>query len=112
LPVTNLFKKQGKLLLQKSWCQRRSISSYFCRHLPFPDAKTRYYFYSDRDTGFIFGFIYLAVSVYLDRKGTSNINHSAHFYGALAGIMLLIVFGYAFSKYDLVQNFVMQMKQF
>jgi membrane associated rhomboid family serine protease len=62
--------------------------------------------------GFIFGFIYLAISVYLDRKGTSNINHSAHFYGAIAGIMLLIVFGYAFSQYDLLQNFVMQMKQF
>jgi len=62
--------------------------------------------------GFIFGFIYLGVSAYLDRKGTSNINHSAHFYGALAGIILLVVFGYAFSKYDLLQNFIMQIKDF
>ena len=62
--------------------------------------------------GFIFGFLYLGFSVYLDRKGSSNINHSAHFYGALAGIMLLIVFGYAFSKYDLLQNFIYQIKSF
>src|SRR4028119_505894 len=34
--------------------------------------------------GFIFGFIYLAITAYLDRKGGGNINHSAHLYGAVA----------------------------
>lgn len=62
--------------------------------------------------GFIFGFIYLAITAYLDRKGGGTLNHSAHFYGALAGIGLLIVFGYAFSPYDLLQNFVEQIRSF
>jgi membrane associated rhomboid family serine protease len=62
--------------------------------------------------GFIFGFIYLAITAYLDRKGGGSLNHSAHFYGALAGIGLLIIFGYAFSPYDLLQNFLQQVRSF
>jgi membrane associated rhomboid family serine protease len=62
--------------------------------------------------GFIFGFIYLAITAYLDRKGAGGINHSAHLFGALAGIGLLIVFGYAFSPNDLFQNFIAQIRTF
>ncbi len=63
--------------------------------------------------GFIFGFLYLAITAYLDRKGAAgHINHSAHLYGALAGIVLLIIFGYAFSPYDVLQNFLNQIKSF
>jgi membrane associated rhomboid family serine protease len=62
--------------------------------------------------GFIFGFIYLAITAYLDRKGASGINHSAHLFGSIAGIGLLLVFGYAFSGYDLLQNFVQQVKTY
>ena len=58
--------------------------------------------------GFIFGFIYLAVSSWLDRKGGDNINHSAHIFGALFGIIFLIVAGYAFSDYDVLKSFVSQ----
>ncbi|GEO07919.1 rhomboid family intramembrane serine protease [Segetibacter aerophilus] len=62
--------------------------------------------------GFIFGFLYLGVTVYLDRKGGGSINHSAHLFGAIAGIGLLVIFGYAFSQYDLFQNFIAQIKSF
>ena len=62
--------------------------------------------------GFIFGFIYLAITAYLDRKGGGNINHSAHLYGAVAGIVLLIIFGYAFSQEPILQNFIYQIKSF
>lgn len=63
--------------------------------------------------GFIFGFLYLAITAYLDRKGVAgHINHSAHLYGALAGIVLLIIFGYAFSPYDVLGNFIYQIKGF
>lgn len=62
--------------------------------------------------GFIFGFIYLAITYYLDKKGAGNINHSAHFYGAVAGILLLIGFGYLFSPYDLINNFIEQIKSY
>ncbi len=47
---------------------------------------------------FIFGGIYLAVSAYLSKKGTSNVNHSAHLWGAIYGIAFLILTSYLFSK--------------
>lgn len=41
--------------------------------------------------GFIFGLLYLGYSYYESRRGASNINHDAHFYGALFGILFMIV---------------------
>jgi hypothetical protein len=63
--------------------------------------------------GFIFGFIYLGITAYLDKKGgVGGVNHSAHLFGSLAGIGLLLIFGYAFSSFDLLQNFIQQIKSF
>ncbi len=56
--------------------------------------------------GFLFGFIYLTISSWLDRKGGDNINHSAHIFGALFGIGFLIVACKAFSDYPVLQNFI------
>ena len=41
--------------------------------------------------GFIFGALYLAYSYYEARRGGSNVNHDAHFYGALFGVLFMIV---------------------
>ncbi|MVM40202.1 rhomboid family intramembrane serine protease [Spirosoma sp. HMF3257] len=41
--------------------------------------------------GFIFGPLYLAYSYYESRRGAGNINHDAHFYGALFGILFMII---------------------
>lgn len=38
----------------------------------------------------IFGILYLAYSVYMGKKGTDNIGHSAHFWGAIYGIAFTI----------------------
>lgn len=37
---------------------------------------------------FVFGFLYLAYSYYMGRQQGDNINHDAHFYGALYGAIL------------------------
>ncbi|GAB2945254.1 rhomboid family intramembrane serine protease [Hymenobacter coalescens] len=37
---------------------------------------------------FVFGFLYLAYSYYQGRRAGDNINHDAHFYGALFGVVL------------------------
>ncbi|SHI45582.1 Membrane associated serine protease, rhomboid family [Hymenobacter daecheongensis DSM 21074] len=41
---------------------------------------------------FIFGFLYLAYSYYQGRRSGDNINHDAHFYGALYGVILTLAF--------------------
>lgn len=60
--------------------------------------------------GFIFGFIYLGATMYLAKRGQDNINHSAHFWGAAAGIVLLLIFCYTLSNFDPVANFITQVK--
>jgi membrane associated rhomboid family serine protease len=37
--------------------------------------------------GIIFGVAYLVYSYYMDRKGNDNINHNAHFWGAVFGVI-------------------------
>jgi len=55
---------------------------------------------------FIFGFLYIVISSWLDKRGGGNINHSAHIFGGLYGIAFLIVAGYLFSDYHVLQEFV------
>ena len=56
--------------------------------------------------GFVFGPLYLIISAYLERKGGDNINHSAHLWGAVYGVIFLIVVSYAVAQYDAVSAFV------
>jgi membrane associated rhomboid family serine protease len=56
--------------------------------------------------GFLFGIIYLIVSYFLDKKGNSHINHSAHIWGALFGICYLIVACRLFSDFPVLANFL------
>ena len=41
--------------------------------------------------GFIFGLLYLGYSYYASRQGSSGINHDAHLYGALFGILFMAI---------------------
>lgn len=61
--------------------------------------------------GFIFGTAYLIISSYLDRKDGSNINHSAHIWGALYGVVFLTIFGFV-AKVNLFQNFISQIQAY
>jgi membrane associated rhomboid family serine protease len=61
--------------------------------------------------GFLFGFIYLVVSHFLDRRGGGNINHSAHIWGALYGMAFLISFTYALSSYPVIPEFIQRVKE-
>lgn len=55
--------------------------------------------------GFIFGPLYLIITYVLDKRGGDNINHSAHYWGALYGVAFLIVAGKLIGNYDAVQGF-------
>ena len=61
---------------------------------------------------FIFGFIYLVVSSFLDKRGGGNINHSAHIFGALYGIAFLIVAANLFSDVHVLEEFIQQVRAY
>src|SRR6478736_4897717 len=58
--------------------------------------------------GYIFGFIFLGLSVYLAKKGADNIGHRAHFSGAIFGVLFTIIAVKAHSGFDVMKNFVDQ----
>lgn len=63
--------------------------------------------------GFIFGPLYLIISAYLAKRGGSHINHSAHLWGALYGIVFLIVLSFALhTGFNPMTNFVSSVRDF
>ena len=54
--------------------------------------------------GFIFGPLYLLITAWLDKRGGGNINHSAHLWGALYGLLFIIVAG-RMVCYDAIEEF-------
>jgi membrane associated rhomboid family serine protease len=60
--------------------------------------------------GFLFGIIYLLISFWLDKKGGTHVNHSAHIWGALFGIVFVIAACKLFSTYPVLENFMESVK--
>lgn len=58
----------------------------------FLDPLNDVYVYFIKVPGVLFGVLYLAYSYYASKKQNDNINHEAHFYGAIYGIVFLCVF--------------------
>src|ERR1051326_7551597 len=78
----------------------------FCFILLFPLQKLGLIFFPVMIPGFIFGALYLIVSSILERRSSDNINHSAHIWGAIYGIVFLVIAANFFSSYPVLQNFV------
>ncbi|RYF49733.1 MAG: rhomboid family intramembrane serine protease [Cytophagaceae bacterium] len=55
-----------------------------------PLSKIYMYFIPIGIPGFIFGGLYLAYSYYESKQNRGNVNHDAHLYGALFGIVVMI----------------------
>ena len=55
---------------------------------------------------FIFGPLYLIASAYLAKKGQGGINHSAHIWGAIYGIVFLVITCQFFTGFRPVENFI------
>lgn len=62
--------------------------------------------------GFIFGPLYLLMTIYMSKRGGDNINHSAHFWGSVWGVGFLILACKIFPGFDPVQNFVSQVSAY
>ncbi len=61
---------------------------------------------------FIFGIIYLGVTAYLSKRSNSSINHSAHLWGSLYGIVFLSITCIAFTDFNPLANFIFQVKNY
>jgi membrane associated rhomboid family serine protease len=55
--------------------------------------------------GFILGFLYIIYSYYQGRRGGDNINHDAHLYGSLFGVVFCVIL-----YPQVLENFVEQIK--
>lgn len=55
---------------------------------------------------FIFGPLYLVISAYLAKKGSGNINHSAHIWGAVFGVVFLIITCQFLTSFRPLENFI------
>ncbi len=72
-----------------------------------PDSDIFIYFI--RMPGFIFAPLYLLLSIILAKRGRDNINHSAHIWGALYGLVFILITAYA-AHFDLVAYFIESVK--
>lgn len=76
-----------------------------------PTEKIYLFFIPIGIPGFIFAPLYLLLTAYMDRKGGDGINHSAHLWGALYGVVFIVIAGYA-AGYDIVTYFISSVKQY
>lgn len=57
-----------------------------------PWAKLYLLFFPIGIPGFVFGLLYLGYCIYMSKRGQDNINHTAHLWGALFGILFVVAF--------------------
>jgi membrane associated rhomboid family serine protease len=79
----------------------------FASILIYPLGKISLLFIPIGIPSFIFGGLYLAYSAYMGKKNMDNIGHSAHFWGAIYGLILPIAL-----KPSLFGNFLNQIMEF
>lgn len=56
--------------------------------------------------GWIFGLLYLGISAYLNKQGGGRINHGAHLWGAIFGIVYTVLFVSLKGNISVWQNFI------
>jgi membrane associated rhomboid family serine protease len=56
--------------------------------------------------GWVFGLAYVGISAYLDKKGGGNINHGAHLWGAIFGVVFSVLFVSLKTDFNVWENFI------
>lgn len=59
---------------------------------------------------FLFGFIYIAISYYLDKKQAGNINHSAHLFGGFFGLIFTFAVFALLADINLINEFILKVR--
>ncbi|MDB5230765.1 MAG: rhomboid family intrarane serine protease [Chitinophagaceae bacterium] len=84
----------------------------FAGILLFPTLEIGMFFIPIRIPGFIFGPIYLGISVYLDKRQKDHINHSAHFWGAIFGVVFITVMAPVLSDFRPLEHFMTEVRSY
>ena len=76
-----------------------------------PRNRVGLYFIPPVIPGYVFGPLYLIITSFLGKNSRDNINHSAHFWGAIFGIAFVIVFAYILkTDYHPVEQFIYKVR--
>ena len=76
-----------------------------------PTIKVGFFFIPPIIPGYVFGPLYLILSTYLEKKSRDNINHSAHIWGAIFGILFVIIMAYVLKTgYQPVEQFIYKVR--
>lgn len=59
---------------------------------------------------FIFGALYVGISVYFDRKQLGSINHLAHISGGIFGLIFMIVVFNLIGHYNIIEHFIQNIR--
>jgi membrane associated rhomboid family serine protease len=78
-----------------------AVSAIVFTSIFFSPLEKIYFFGAIPIPGIIFAIIYLVYSSYMSRRGKDNINHDAHFAGAIFGFIFPV-----FIDFDLVSHFI------
>lgn len=63
----------------------------FAQIIMLPTSPVRFLFIPFPIPAYVFGILYLAYSYYMDKKGGDNVAHDAHFFGAVYGLLFMIL---------------------
>lgn len=67
-----------------------------------PGTEVYFFFIPIPIPGFIFAPLYLIISIMMEKKGGDNVNHSAHIWGAVFGLVFVIVIGKFVADYNAI----------
>jgi membrane associated rhomboid family serine protease len=76
-----------------------------------PETEVYIFFIPIPIPGFIFAPLYLLLSAILDKRGGDNINHSAHIWGALYGL-IFVIFAGRFVDYNVIEIAIERIKAY
>lgn len=69
-----------------------------------PNMPIRFFFFPVDIPGYMFGFVYLGISFYMSKRGGDNIGHSAHFWGAVFGLVFTAAAAKFIAHKDLIKS--------
>lgn len=79
----------------------------------YPEQQIGFFIIPPIIPGFIFGPLYLILTAYLAKRGGSHINHSAHLWGALYGIVFLIAMSFALhTGFNPIEHFIQSVQAY